>query len=421
MTGIKLKPFWVAAVLACVALSSAAPARTSADRRWVAAWASAQMLVDEQNATPPAALHDVTLRQLVRTSLGGTRIRLRVSNAFGTSPLTISGVNVARAISPDSSRIHPGTQRQLTFAGQTGITIPAGADYLSDPVDMPVPALSTLAVSMHFPDLPRLQTGHPGSRAASYLVGGDQREAAEFETPTRIDHWYYLSELDVAAEAPSAAIAVLGDSITDGYGVKPNTNSRWTDFLLERLKSSAATRNLGVVNLGIGGNRLVDDGTGPNAVARFGRDVLARKGIRYLIILEGANDLGMLTRDRPASPAEHRALVQRLIGAYAQMVERARQRGIKVIGATVMPYGGSAYYHPDAANEADRQAINRWIRSPGHVDAIIDFDALMRDPAQPDRLRKKYDSGDGLHPSIAGYRMMGDSVPLSLFWGRNSR
>jgi len=286
---------------------------------------------------------------------------------------------------------------------------------VSDRVELRVAPLATLAVSMHLSDLPKLQTGHPGSRATSYFVPGDQLAARELRNAGKIDHWFFLSGIDVEPERPSAAIAIVGDSITDGHGVVSNTDTRWTDTLTQRLKTSAATRAVAVLNLGIGSNCLAEACVGPNAAARFERDVLARNGVRYLIILEGVNDLGMLTRDAPVSAETHRALVQRMIGALAQISAQARERGIKVIGATILPYGGSGYYHPDAANEADRRAINDWIRTPGSVDAVVDFDALMRDPAQPNRLRKEFDSGDGLHPSAAGYRFMGEAVPLTLF------
>jgi lysophospholipase L1-like esterase len=407
--GISLLLAALAAAPACDS-AAAAPAPAS---RWVGAWTSAQTLVDPPNALPVTTQKDVTLRQLVRVGIGGTRVRIRLSNAFGTSPLEIAGASVARAVSPGASGIDPATQRSLTFAGERSIVIPAGADYVSDPVALDVPAESTLAVSLQLPELPKVQTGHPGSRATSYVAPGDQLAAAQLEGAIAVEHWYFLSEVDVEAREPSAAIAILGDSITDGHGVEANTNQRWTDFLLDRLKATPATRSLAVLNLGIGGNRLIDDGLGPNAVARFGRDVLARSGVRYLIILEGVNDLGVLTRDHPVSAAEHQAFVRRVLAGYSQIVARARERGIKVIGATIMPYGGSAYYHPGPPSEADRQAVNRWIRAR-HVDAVLDFDALMRDPARPDRLRKEYDS-DGLHPSIAGYKAMGDAVPLTLF------
>jgi lysophospholipase L1-like esterase len=268
---------------------------------------------------------------------------------------------------------------------------------------------------MHFSELPKLQTGHPGSRATSYLVPGDQLAAIEFPNAAKVDHWYFLSGVDVEPEHPSAAIAIVGDSITDGYGVVSNTDTRWTDILVQRLNGLVATRSLSVLNLGIGGNCVANACLGPSAAARFQRDILARSGVRYLFILEGVNDLGMLTRDAPAPAEAHRSRVQQVIGALAQIIAQARERGIKVIGATIMPYGASGYYHPDAANEADRRAVNDWIRAHGNVDAVVDFDALMRDPAQPDRLRKEFDSGDGLHPSPAGYRFMGEAVPLSLF------
>jgi len=375
------------------------------------------MLVDPKDALPASAT-DITLRQLIRTSIGGSRIRLKVSNAFGRTPLTIASVNIARAASPGSSRIVAATDRPVTFAGARTITIPEGAEYVSDPLDFMVAGLTTLAISMHITDLPKLETGHPGSRATSYFVRGDQRSAPELSGAVTTDHWYFVTGLDVDPGRPAKAVAVLGDSITDGHGVASNTDTRWPDYLAARLQASPATRAVGVLNLGIGGNRVLEDGLGPNAIARFDRDVLARSGVRYLVILEGVNDLGVLTRDAPTSPAAHRALVQRMLSAYAQIVARAHDRGIKVIAGTIMPYGASGYYHPTAANEIDRAAINAWLRAPGHADAVIDFDAIMRDPKHPERLRKDLDSGDGLHPSAAGYRLMGYSVPLSLFTSR---
>ena len=213
----------------------------------------------------------------------------------------------------------------------------------------------------------------------------------------------------------SAAIVLLGDSITDGYGVKANTNQRWPDAFATRLQANPKTRGLAVLNLGIGGNRVLLDGLGPSAAARFDRDVLMQAGVSHVLILEGVNDLGGLTRDKPASPDQHAGLVSEITTAYAQMVQKARARGIKVIGATIMPYGASAYYHPDALNEQDRQAVNAWIRAPGNFDAVVDMDRVMRHPAMPDRLAPAYDSGDGLHPSMAGYRVMAEAIPLELF------
>jgi lysophospholipase L1-like esterase len=415
MTGFKVHLFSLVAALAAAlagAPASAVTRATPAD--WVSSWASSQIIVEPKDALPPQQTKEVTLRQLVRLSIGGSHVRIRLSNAMGTSPLEISGVSIARARSRNSSRIDPSTIRKVTFAGADAAVIPAGAEYVSDRIELPIAALATLAVSIRLSDLPKLQTGHPGSRATSYFAPGDQLTALELRGAGTVDHWYFLSGVDVAPESPSSAIAIVGDSITDGHGVMSNSDSRWTDTLSERLRTSAATRALAVLNLGIGSNCLAEACVGPSAVARLERDVLARNAVRYLIILEGVNDLGTLTRDAPVSGQAHRALVQRMIGALAQMSAQAREHGIKVIGGTILPYGGSAYYHPDAANEADRRAVNEWIRTPGNVDALVDFDALMRDPAQPHRLRREFDSGDGLHPSAAGYRFMAEAVQLAL-------
>ena len=419
MAGSVVKPFfflqlWVA-LLFSVSATAARSANAPRSDPWVSTWASAQMPTDAPKA--PAALNGSTLREPVRVSVGGTALRVRLSNSFGTAPVAIAGVHVARALSTQSDRIDAATDRQLTFSGEPSVIIPAGAEYVSDPVALNVPALATLAVSIRFTDVPNTETGHPGSRATSYIAPGDQLSSAELRSSARVEHWYYLSAIDVQPARPSSAVAVLGDSITDGHGVNTDTNGRWTDVLAERLAGRRGPGSLAVLNLGIGGNRVVTDGLGPNALARFGRDILERSGVRYLIILEGVNDLGVLTRDASASPEEHRQLVERIISAYRQMVARAHDRRIRVIGATIMPYATNSYYHPGPANEADRQAINSWIRRPGNFDALIDFDALVRDPAHPERMRTDYDSGDGLHPSAAGYRKMGEAVPLALFGG----
>jgi lysophospholipase L1-like esterase len=208
---------------------------------------------------------------------------------------------------------------------------------------------------------------------------------------------------------------VLGDSITDGHGATTNGNDRWTDVLAARLQASPGTRGLGVSNQGIGGNHLLTDGLGPNALARFDRDVLATAGVRWVIVFEGVNDLGGLARNGEVTPADHAALVQRVLAAYEQMILRAHAHGLRVIGATITPYVGSDYYHPGALSEADRQAVNVWIRAAGHFDAVIDFDAVVRDPEHLDRLLPAFDCGDHLHPSPAGYKAMGEAVSLSLF------
>ena len=389
-------------------------------RNWVGSWATSQQLPEPQNSLPPELLNDATLRQIVHLSVGGTALRIHLSNAFGVLPLHLTSVHMARPLSPASAAIDPASDKPILFSGRGDVIIPPGAEFFSDPIDTPVAPLSDVAVSIHFEVPPAEQTGHPGSRATSYLVHGDAVSAADLPGARKFDHWYQLAGIDVAAAAtaqpgPAAAIAVLGDSITDGHGATTNGNDRWTDVLASRLQADARTNNIGVLNEGIGGNHLLTDGLGPNALARFDRDVIAQTGVRWVIVLEGVNDLGGFTRlSDPARP-EHETFVRRVLAAYEQIIARAHAVHLEVIGATILPYTGSDYYHPPPSNEADRQAINSWIREPGHFDAVIDFDAAMADPQRPNHLAPSYDCGDHLHPSPAGYRVMGEMISLSLF------
>jgi lysophospholipase L1-like esterase len=382
---------------------------------WVGSWAASQQLPEPENSLAPDDLRDATLRQLIHLSVGGRLIRIHVSNAFGTTPVHLLSVHIARPIQISSAAIDAATDRAVTFHGTNDVIVPAGAEFISDPIEYPVAPLSNLAISIYFDGPPAAETGHPGSHATSYLIHGNLISAADLAEAKKFDHWYQIAGIDVMAPPGVASIVVLGDSITDGHGATTNGNDRWTDMLARRLQHAPASRKVGVLNQGIGGNHLLTDGLGPNALARFDRDVLAQTGVRYLIVLEGVNDLGGLTRTREATPAEHAALVQRIIGAYEQIVARAHTHGITAIGATILPYMGSDFYHPGPANESDRQAVNEWIRTPGHFDTVIDFDRVMRDRAHPDRLRPDFDCGDHLHPSPAGYAAMGKAVPLSLF------
>lgn len=396
------------------ALSSPASAPVAAPARWTASWGSAQMRLAPEQFLPEAHRNDITLRQFVHLSTGGTQLRVRFSNAHGDEPLVIAAAHVALADQPGSGRIAPGG-RALTFGGRADIFIPAGAEIYSDPVALALPDAADLAISIHIPAVKGAQSGHPGARATSFVARGNQVAAPALPDAIRPTQWFWIADVEtMGAAKPRGGIVVIGDSITDGFGVAPERNTRWPDFLAARLREQPATATIGVVNAGIGGNRVLRDGLGPNLVARFDRDVIARTDIRWVILLEGVNDIGVLARDG-GTEQEYRDLVAHVTGGYRQLVARAHAHGIRVIGATVMPFGGNEYYNPGAPAEAARQAVNAFIRSSGVFDDVIDFDAVMRDPARPDRLLPAYDLGDRLHPSEAGYRAMAAAVPLSLF------
>lgn len=384
---------------------------------WVGSWACSQQIPEPDNALPSDDLRDATLRQMVHLSAGGNAIRIHLSNAFGSAPLHLISVHIARPLSTTSPKIDPATDRAVTFTGRSEVVIPPGAEFISDLLQYPAPPESDLAISIHYGDPPQPETGHPGSRATSYLVRGDLVSAADLSRARKVDHWYQIAGVDVLSDQDAFSVVALGDSITDGHGATTNGNDRWPDALARRLQF-AGLRTVGVLNEGIGGNHLLTDGLGPNALARFDRDVLAQPGVRYVIVLEGVNDVGGLARTMEASPAEHAELVHRILGAYQQIVARAHAHNVCVIGGTILPYVGSDYYRPDAASEADRQAVNAWIRNRGHFDAVVDFDRITRDPSHPEKLLPAFDSGDHLHPSPAGYAAMADAVPLSIFRGR---
>jgi lysophospholipase L1-like esterase len=407
----------ITVIVAFVLLASCAWAKGNQSKAqvWVASWAASQQIPEPQNALAADDLRDATVRQIFHLSVGGPALRVRLSNAFGTEALHFTSVHVARPLSPFSPEIDPASDRPLTFAGSNDVTVPPGAEFVSDPLEFAAAPLSDLAVTFHLDAPPARETGHPGSRATSYYQHGDNVSIVSLPEEKHVDHWYQVAGIDVQAEPGAAAVVVLGDSITDGRGSTTNGNDRWTNVLAQRLQDSRKTRKIGVSNQGIGGNHLLTDGLGPNVLARFDRDVLAQAGARWVIVFEGVNDLGGLTRGGEASPADHAAIVQRVIAAYQQIIARAHAHGLLVYGATITPYMGSDYYHPGPLSEADRQLVNQWIRAAGHFDAVIDFDAVMRDPQHPDHLLPAYDCGDHLHPSAEGYKVMGSAIPLDLF------
>ncbi len=400
-------------LLALCALTATGLAQTN----WVGSWATSQQLLGPDDALTANDLRDVTLRQVVHLSLGGKVLRVHLSNRFGATSLHFSSVHIARPESAIGGSTVAGTDQALSFSGSPDVWVPAGADYTSDPITFSASPLSDLAITLHVDgpvDGPSSgETGHLGSHATSYLVHGDQVSALDLPNAKKVDHWYFISGVDVSSLSEAAAVVVLGDSVTDGHGATLNGNDRWPDWLAKRFQ--AKKMEVGVLNQGVGGNRLLLDGIGPNALARFDHDVLALAGVRYVILLEGINDLGMLARTGEVPEAEYNALVNRIISAYEQIISRAHAHRIQIFGATILPFTGSEFYHPDGRTETARQAVNHWIRSSGNFDAFIDFDNTMRDPEHVSRLLPSLDSGDHLHPSPVGFAAMAEAVPLELF------
>lgn len=382
----------------------------AAEGKWVASWGTAQMVADGDNALPEAQWRDRTLRQMVHLSLGGERLRVRISNVLGTTPLLVEGASVARAVKHGFPDLVAGTARPLQFAGKSAVVIAAGAEVYSDPVDLRIEPAADLAVSMHFMERPARQTGHPGARSSNFVAPGNQLMQTTLKDAATILRWYQLADIEVMAPAGAAAVVAIGDSITDGRGATTDANDRWTDFLAQRLARSGMGQ-VGVVNAGIGGGRMLRDGIGPSLVSRFERDVLGRSAVSHAIVLIGVNDMAGLYR-KGGTPQEHAQLLADLKSAYRQVVERAHSRGVCVIGGTILPYGASGYYRASAASERDREDFNSWLKSAGVVDGVVDFDAATRDPQAPGSLQKAYDSGDGLHPSPAGFKAMAEAVPL---------
>jgi lysophospholipase L1-like esterase len=394
----------------CVGLAWPATAATSPPT-WTGSWATAQVPNDAANQ--PAPQGEVTIRQVVRLGAGGPRLRLRLANTFGTAPLRIDGARVALAAAPGGSGIVAETDRAVTFDGQSGVTIPPGATWLSDPVNLPVEGLARLAVSLRLPEVPRQASVHRSARTTAFVVAGDQSAAPELAGAATFTQWAQLAGVDV--ERPSGkgtAVVTLGDSITDGSGAGVDVYERWPDVLAARLQADPRTKGVSVLNVGIGGNKLLKDGSGQAALARLDRDVLTQSGVKALIVLIGINDIGGLSREGEVTPEKRTQVVTGLIAAYRQIVTRAHERGIRVIGATILPCGGTKVYRSDADADADRQAVNAWIRGSGVFDAVVDFDRVTRDPAHPERLLPAYDSGDQLHPSPAGYKAMGEAVAI---------
>jgi lysophospholipase L1-like esterase len=371
----------------------------SAEDLWVTTWGCGPQLTEPNNMPPPPGLTSNTLRQFVHASIGGKKVRLQVSNAFGREPVEIVGAWLA--VSAGDGAIKPKTSKALTFNGAAAITLDAKQAVFSDPVDFTVAPLSDVAITIVFGNVPKGLNGHPGSRTTSYLQEGVAPTDEKFAAPLTTDHWYIITGLDVAADKATGVIVTLGDSLTDGRGSTTNQNNRWPDNLARRLQANAATKKVAVVNMGIGGNAVFNGGLGPSAAARFDRDVLQVRGVRWVIILEGVNDIGGST-DKTAP-----LVADKLIENFQSFIDKAHAAGIKVFGAPITPFA--------PAHEAARQKVNEWMKTSGKFDAFIDFDAVVRDPENPAKLAADCNSGDNLHLSPAGYVKMADAIDLKLF------
>ncbi len=399
-----------------IAFSLLLAAYAEARDHWVVTWAAspAPQLPPAEMRAAKLEFDNQTLREIVRVSLGGRSVRVRLSNAHGKQKAEIGAAKIA--LRGEGSAIAAGSSRALTFGGRTGVTIPPDAVVISDPVALDVPALADLAISLY---LPKAITGagvHYGAQQTSYIGAGDQTEASSISDAATFTSWAFLTGVDVLAPERAGTIVAFGDSITDGARSTVDANKRWPNILATRLQTRR--KRLAVVDAGIGGNRILHDPAanmrfGVNGLARFDRDVLSQPGVKYVIVLEGINDLGHAGSSAPESET---VSAEDIIAGLKQMIERAHQKGIKIYGATLTPFDGTpfkGYY--SAEKDAKRKAVNDWIRSGRAFDGYVDFEKAVQDPAKPGVMKAEYDSGDHLHPGDAGYTAMGEAVDLKLF------
>ncbi len=384
-----------------------------AKRQWVATWTASQQAPEPPIiGAVPAQFANQTLRQVMHVSIGGDTVRVRLSNEFGRTPLRVGEVRIAQQLAGAS--IVPGSDRVVTFGGRTAVTLPAGAPLLSDPIAFSVAPLSNVVLSLYLPDTVQVGTFHSLGVQTTYVSSpGNFTAAVTPPVAATTTSWFFVSGLSVRAEKRAGAIVAVGDSITDGFASTVDANRRWPNRLAARLQARADLRHVAVVNHGISGNRTLHDFIGPNALARFDRDLAGSPGARWVILLEGINNIGIPGAFGLANEA---VSADDIIAGHRQLIARAREQGLKIFGATLTPFEGTLFPgYFTAAGEAKRQAVNAWIRSSGEFDGVIDFDKAIRDPAQPSRMLAAYDSGDRLHPNDAGYQAMADAVDLRLF------
>ena len=388
---------------------------------WVTAWGTAVQTPLAFPGMPPAApFENQTIRMVIRPTVGGQKFRIRISNELGSSQLTIGAAHIA--LVKENGTIIPDSDHPLAFGGQPSVNIPSGAPMLSDPVELKIPAFTEVAISIFLPKKTEPSTFHQLAQHATYISGpGDFTGAAEIANATEKRSWYWLAGLEVWAADRAGTVVAFGDSITDGAGAKESEYSDWPNQLAKRLSELKGSPSLAVANEGIGGNRILYDGAGVNSLARFDRDVLSQPGVVGLIVLEGINDIGWphmkLHPAREGAPPRTNPFANQVVSAadliqgYKQMIDRAHQHGIKVFGATILPYEGAGVYTEDG--EAVRQGVNQWIRTGGAFDGVVDFDAAVRDPDHPSKFKQDLQSGDYLHPNSKGYTAMVAAINLS--------
>ena len=430
--------FEIFALIALVAIPGLGQsrARSSSVQRWIPTWVTApqspraSVTVPRPAGTPApqpkqvsaarppiTTFNDQTVRMIVHTSIPGNRVRIHLANYYGDRPVTIGAAHIA--LRAKDSEIVPGSDRALTFSGNSSFTIPQGARIISDAVDLNVPSSGDLVVSVFASGETGPASYHSVGLHTTYIVKGDATGKTSLEKAETSLSYFWLTSVDVMATRDTVTVVTLGDSITDGTRSKPDTNSAWPSFLAGRLLSTPTTARVAVLNQGISANRVLRGGLGDAALARFDRDVLLQPNVKWVTVLEGINDIGagigeaFVFGPRPDAPAAEIVTAEQLIAAYRQLIDRAHDHGIKVIGGTLLPFEGAAYYSQHG-NET-RHTVNQWIRTSKAYDAVVDFDALIQDPSSPNKMRQEFDSGDHLHPNDSGYKAMADAIDISLF------
>jgi lysophospholipase L1-like esterase len=398
--------------LACNSIALAA-----AHTHWVVTWGASPspQREESQMRQDKLAFDNQTIREIIHTSIGADTVRVRLSNAFGKDTVEIGAAHIA--LTAKQSEIVPGSDHVLTFGGRPTASIPPNAILVSDPVKLNIPSAHNVTISLFLPKATLGGGIHYSAQQTAYVGQGDLSGAASIPNAATVESWVFLSDLDVLAPERAATLVAFGDSITDGARSATDANHRWPNFLSDRLRARRGASEIGVLDAGIGGNRVLHDAIsnirfGVNGLARFDRDVLAQPGTKYVIVLEGINDLGHAGTSAPASET---VSAEDLIVGLEQMADRAHENGFEVFGATLTPFEGAAngYFTPE--KETKRKAINEWIRTGKAFDGVIDFDKALRDSNHPDRMAAAYDSGDHLHPNDAGYKAMADAIDLSLF------